>query len=153
MKWRRTGILWWNLIDGWPQFSDAVVDYYFEKKLAFDYIKRVQQPLIVAFREPSSWKQELVVCNDTRQDLEIEYSVRDIDTNQTVCEGRALTSANENTLLTSIPFYNSEKRFYLIEWQSENGSGRNHYLAGHPAFDLQTYRGWLQKAALLPQER
>jgi beta-mannosidase len=39
-KWRRTGILWWNLIDGWPQFSDAVVDYYFGKKLAFDYIKR-----------------------------------------------------------------------------------------------------------------
>jgi beta-mannosidase len=37
MKWRRTGILWWNLIDGWPQFSDAVVDYYFEKKLAFDF--------------------------------------------------------------------------------------------------------------------
>ena len=19
-KWRRTGIIWWNLIDGWPQF-------------------------------------------------------------------------------------------------------------------------------------
>jgi len=26
--WRRTGIIWWNLIDGWPQFSDSVVDYY-----------------------------------------------------------------------------------------------------------------------------
>ena len=25
---RAGGIIWWNLIDGWPQISDAVVDYY-----------------------------------------------------------------------------------------------------------------------------
>ncbi|MCL2776280.1 MAG: hypothetical protein FWD71_23505, partial [Oscillospiraceae bacterium] len=34
-KWRRSGILWWNIIDGWTQMSDAVVDYYFDKKLAY----------------------------------------------------------------------------------------------------------------------
>ena len=27
----RTGLIWWNLIDRWPQFSDAIVDYYMEK--------------------------------------------------------------------------------------------------------------------------
>jgi beta-mannosidase len=148
-KWRRTGILWWNLIDGWPQFSDAVVDYYFEKKLAFDFIKRVQQPLMVAFREPSSWKQELVACNDTRQNLPIEYVVRDVDTEKVLCEGRALAGANQNTSLTNIPFFNSEKKFYVIEWQSTLGAGCNHYLAGHPAFDMKTYRGWLEKAGLI----
>ena len=42
---RQSGILWWNLIDNWPQFSDAVIDYYMTKKLAFYYIRRVQQPL------------------------------------------------------------------------------------------------------------
>ena len=26
--WRRTGIIWWNVIDGWPQISDAVMDWY-----------------------------------------------------------------------------------------------------------------------------
>ncbi|MBQ7372980.1 MAG: glycoside hydrolase family 2, partial [Clostridia bacterium] len=25
-KWQKSGILWWNLLDCWPQFSDAVVD-------------------------------------------------------------------------------------------------------------------------------
>jgi beta-mannosidase len=30
-KWQRTGILWWNLRDGWPIISDAVVDYYGRK--------------------------------------------------------------------------------------------------------------------------
>jgi beta-mannosidase len=143
MKWRRTGILWWNLIDGWPQFSDAVVDYYFEKKLAFDFIKRVQQPLIVALREPSSWKQEIVACNDTRRALQVEYSIRDADTSQVLASGGARVGANATTVLTSIPFFNSEKRFYVIEWQSEIGAGRNHYLAGHPAFDMETYRRWL----------
>ena len=39
-KWRRTGLIWWNLIDGWPQISDAVVDYYYNKKIAYSFIKR-----------------------------------------------------------------------------------------------------------------
>ncbi len=34
------GLIWWNLVDGWPQISDAVVDYYGAKKLAYYYIKR-----------------------------------------------------------------------------------------------------------------
>ena len=34
-KWRRTGILWWNLRDGWTIFSDSVVDYFNRKKLAY----------------------------------------------------------------------------------------------------------------------
>ena len=46
-KWQTSGILWWNLLDGWPQFSDAVVDYYFGKKLAYHYIRRVQRPVCV----------------------------------------------------------------------------------------------------------
>ena len=29
---RERGIIWWNVLDGCPQFSDAVVDYYFDKK-------------------------------------------------------------------------------------------------------------------------
>ena len=50
--WRRTGILWWNLPDRWPQFSDAVVDYYGAKKLAFECLRRCQQPLHLILREP-----------------------------------------------------------------------------------------------------
>ena len=44
--------LWWNLLDGWPQVSDAVVDHYFCKKLAYNYIKRSQQPVCLMFDEP-----------------------------------------------------------------------------------------------------
>ena len=44
LKWRRSGIIWWNMIDCWPQISDAVVDYAYRKKLAYDWIRRAQQP-------------------------------------------------------------------------------------------------------------
>ena len=54
-KWRRTGIIWWNMLDCWPQISDAVVDYYFHKKLAFYYIGRVQQPVCMVCAEPENW--------------------------------------------------------------------------------------------------
>ncbi len=41
-KFRRTGIIWWNLRDGWPILSDAIVDFYNSRKLAYFYIRRVQ---------------------------------------------------------------------------------------------------------------
>jgi beta-mannosidase len=51
-KWQTSGILWWNLLDGWPQFSDAVVDYYFGKKLAYHYIRRAQCAVCVFISDP-----------------------------------------------------------------------------------------------------
>ena len=45
----------------------------------------------------------------------------------------------------------SPSAMWIIEWTTENGkSGRNHYLAGTPPFDLEQYRAWLMRAGLLP---
>ncbi len=88
-KWRRTGIIWWNLMDGWPQISDAVVDYYYEKKLAWHCIQRAQEPVCLMFTEATGWFQDLVAVNDTRRDVEVRYSVRDIDTGQVRLQGKA----------------------------------------------------------------
>ena len=57
-KWAKTGLVWWNVIDCWPQFSDAVVDYYYTKKLAFPYIRNVQQPVLLLLREQRSLLRE-----------------------------------------------------------------------------------------------
>ena len=141
-KWRRTGIIWWNLLDGWPQFSDAVVDYYFAKKLAFDYIRRSQQPLCLMLREPKAWGQDLVAVNDLRQDSALEYLVREVESGATLAEGRAVARGDSVTELGRVPFFASDKRLYLITWRSPQGSGWNHYLAGHPPFDLATYQRW-----------
>jgi len=151
-KWRRTGIIWWNLIDGWPQFSDAVVDYYFARKLAYSFIQRAQAPLCLVLREPGNWRQELVACNDTHDDLEVDYVVRDIDSGEVLLQGHGVAVADRVTVLGSLPFTMGEKRFYALEWNSALGSGNSHYLAGNPPFDLATYRGWLEKAGLLSAE-
>ncbi|MEO6829701.1 MAG: hypothetical protein ABI164_07800 [Acidobacteriaceae bacterium] len=53
-KWRTTGMIWWNLMAGWPQINVTVVDYYFNKKLAYYYIRRVQQPICIMVDEPKA---------------------------------------------------------------------------------------------------
>ncbi len=150
-KWRRTGILWWNLLDGWPQFSDAIVDYYWAKKLAFNFIKRAQAPLCLMFREPKAWHLELVASNDTRDDLPLTYQVRDVDKGEIVAVGEAVAAADAVTPLARVPFFASEKRFYGLTWSSPLGEGKSHYLSGHPPFDLTTYRRWLHAAGLVEE--
>ena len=152
-KWRRTGLIWWNLIDGWPQFSDAVVDYYFQRKLAYSFIKRAQAPLYLLLKEPENWGLALAACNDGREDIPLEYSVQDVDTGEILASGQTVTAAPDQvgggvTALGQIPFSMGEKRFYLLEWQSALGGGKSHYLAGNPPFELARYRGWLEKAGL-----
>lgn len=149
-KWRRTGIIWWNLMDGWPQFSDAVVDYYFRKKQAYHFIRRAQQPLSITLREPANWSQEIVVCNDTREDIPITYRIIDVATDEIVAEGTGTTYRDSVTVLANIPYSTSYKRLYKITWQTALGDGKNHYLAGNPPFSLEEYRLLLAKANLNP---
>jgi beta-mannosidase len=148
-KWRRTGILWWNLMDGWPQLSDAVVDYYFDRKLAYEFIRRAQRPVGVVVCEPDAWDQRIVACNETRDAIEVDYAVRDIDTGETVAAGHATAAGDAVTHLATIPWTNGKQRFYVTEWSSALGACRGHYLSGHPPFDLEQYRAWLRKAGLI----
>ncbi len=139
----RTGIIWWNLIDGWPQFSDAVVDYYFRKKLAFYYIKQAQQPVLLSMREPSSWNLELVAVNDAHHPVDIDYTVRDAKDGSIVCQGSKHLSEGVKHL-AHIPYSQGEKKFYFIEWEQNGQKGRSHYLAGNPPFSLAEYRSFLE---------
>ena len=144
-KWRRTGIIWWNLLDGWPQFSDAVVDYYFKKKLAYHYLCRSQQHVCVVCREPAGGRQAVVACNDTLGECRLRYRVTDIENGRELAAGQATAAANAVTELAEIGCDPDARSLYLIEWRGETGEGRNHYLAGRAPFDLQTYREWLRR--------
>lgn len=144
-KWRKTGIIWWNLMDGWPQFSDAVVDYYFNKKLAYSYIKRSQQSVCVMLREPDNWKMQVVASNDSREGMELDFRVMDMDTGITVLERKKYIAADGVTYLGDISFSISDKKFYLITWKSDLCKGINHYLAGMPPFDFNKYVTWMKQ--------
>jgi beta-mannosidase len=148
-KWRRTGVLWWNLVDGWPQFSDAVVDYYLSKKLAYHYLKRVQQPICVMVDEPDAWHVRVVLGNDSRADAAGCYSVRDADTTEVLAAGDFESPANENKELARIPISRGRQSLWLLEWSVGDMKGVNHALIGMPPFSLERYRGWLRAIAAL----
>ncbi|MDR3710196.1 MAG: hypothetical protein P4L33_18020 [Capsulimonadaceae bacterium] len=147
-KWAKTGIIWWNLVDGWPQFSDAVVDYYYDKKLAFDWIVRAQRPLhlVVREQEPGSKVHDVVACNDTRDDVALTYSLRSVSSGKIVFAGDAIAAADSVTLLSELARDAATQDMYAIEWESGLGSGRSHYLAGDPPFEPAMYLRWLDAA-------
>jgi beta-mannosidase len=147
-KWRRSGILWWNLIDGWPQMSDAVVDYYFDKKLAYYFIKNSQKQLFVMLKEPNNWVQEIVIVNDYLFPQSVNFKVTDVDTGEIIMSKNIYVSENNNTVAGNIPFVHGQKRFLIIDWETESETGRNHYLSGHPPFSLEQYLKWLEKSGL-----
>ena len=148
-KWRSTGLIWWNVMDGWPQFSDAIVDYYFTKKLAYYYIRRVQQPVCVMVDEPKDWHCRVVVGNDSREDASGHYRVWDADSGATLLEGDYAAKANENLDVGTIPVFHSGKRLFLIEWTANGKRYANHYLQGMPPFSLAQYKIWLPRIAAL----
>jgi beta-mannosidase len=143
----RSGIIWWNLIDGWPQWSDAVVDYNFYKKLAYFYLRQSQRPLLLTFLEPADWRLKLCAVNHSGiGTLEFSYRVEDYESGGTVLSGRGACGDQAIFELASLPYSQSEKKIYLIEWESGAYSGRNHYVAGNPPFELSFYRNFLKKS-------
>ncbi|MBE6725699.1 MAG: hypothetical protein E7576_11015 [Ruminococcaceae bacterium] len=144
-KWRRTGIIWWNLIDGWPQISDAIVDYYFDKKLAYDYIRRSQQPLCLMFGEPENGSLTLYAVNDTRERKTFSCTVED-DRGNAILSGTFTAASDESVPVAKIPA-TEEKRYFLIRWNDGSGERMNHYFANVCGIDFLYYKTLLNKLA------
>ena len=148
-KWRRTGIIWWNLLDGWPQFSDAVVDYYFRKKAAFDFIKRSQLPVCLMMTEPQDGKMKLVAANEYPFDVEFAYKVTDLTDGAAAVSGAARVEALSAKEIGEIAYDPQKAHFYRIQWRLDGKEYQNHYLSGTPPFRLDEYVGWMRQCGLL----
>ena len=147
-KWRRTGIIWWNLLDGWPQISDAVVNYDFTPKLAYHFIGRVQKPLHMAFSDPADGRFSLVGINDTSKDEVFTYTVRDVtglpvDTDLTtlpaLLSGEITIPADTATPVASLPTTGMDDRFLLIEWTDSLGGHTSHFILEPEHLDYTVY--------------
>lgn len=149
-KWRRTGIIWWNMLDGWPQISDAVVDYYFTKKRAFSYICRVQHKVCLMMDELSDWNHTVVLGNDSREDFLVKWRVIDAETDEIVLSGETLSKANENTVLGQIRVLCGTQKLYLLKWECDGRRYGNHYITGFPHYDAQTMLRWAETIDTLP---
>ncbi|NLG26167.1 MAG: glycoside hydrolase family 2 [Clostridiales bacterium] len=148
-KWRRTGVIWWNIIDGWPQFSDAVVSYDFIKKLAYHYIKRSQQDVCLMIAEPESWHVRVLAGNDTLKAAQGTFRVWDADSGETLAGGAFEAPANETTEVAAIRVSHGDHRLFLIEWTIGGVRQVNHYVLGKPPLSFERYKGWLKQIAAL----
>lgn len=144
-KWRRTGVIWWNMLDGWPQISDAVVDYYFVKKRAFSYLKRVQEPICVMLDELVDWDHAVILGNDSRTSRTVSYELTDGDTGEVLLSGTAQSPANENVRACSLRVMAGEQRLILIKWTADGQEYHNHYITGYPHFDAARMKKWIAK--------
>lgn len=144
-KWRRTGIIWWNLIDGWPQISDAIVDYYYTKKLAYSYIKRSQNPLCLMFDEPDNGSISLYAVNDGPSKKQFTYRVTDLTCGKTVLSGEYTVDPDCSAKIAAISVSDTEKKFYFIEWECNDEKGSNHYMTNIIDIDYSEYISYMEK--------
>ena len=135
----RTGILWWNLVDGWPQVSDAIVDYYYSKKLAYHYIKRSQEPVCLMFDEPANGKIALVGVNEYLSDSKVSYTVTDVENDKIVLKGESDIKADCATVIDELEIAPDEKKFYLISWIKDGVEYKNHYFTNILDIDYGKY--------------
>ena len=143
------GLIWWNLLDGWPQISDAVVDYYFTKKLAYDFIKNSQQPLCLMFDEPDgNNKINLFVANEIPQDKTFSYKVTRINDNVVVCSDEATVAASGILQLDAVTVDPDKKEMFLIEWEYDGNTGYNHFVNNIRGIDFNTYIDFLNKTKI-----
>lgn len=149
---RMGGVIWWNLIDGWPQMSDAVVDYYYDKKLAFDFIKRSSAPFMIMLDEMTAWGHDVVCANSTLDTVSGKCRIIDLDTQKTVFETDFTALPNCNTKLGKLNCMYSDKGMFLIEWDVNGKTQRNTYLYGAPAYSLKQYKDWLKKLSALGED-
>jgi len=149
-KWNKTGIIWWNMLDCWPQISDSVVDYYFRKKLAYHYIRRVQVPVLVMMGDLESWSYPVHIANDTFVPAEVTVSITDADTGEAVFSGTWTVSANSSVKIGQIPGFISDKKVFLIRFTVNGEPFGNHFLAGAPAYDPEDMKRWLEQIRTLP---
>lgn len=145
----KTGILWWNIRDGWPVISDAVTDYYFSKKMAYYFLRNVMQNICVLINDPVEGAYPLVAANDTRQSAGGHVTVTDAASGRKLFEGGYTVPANARSEIARIPEMEGQG-ILIITYTTPEGALKNHYLYGKAPFKLDEYRRLLRKTDMYP---
>ena len=146
-KFERSGIIWWNLRDGWPIISDAVVDYYNSRKLAFHFLKNVQRSVCLLVNDPVDGRCPLVAVNDTLGPAHGRVRVTDLASGRELFAGAYSVAANSRQRVAELAAPKGQGML-LISYESAGEARANHYLYGTPPFDLGAYVGLLRQSGI-----
>ena len=137
---KKNGLIWWNVRDGWPIISDAVVDWYGGKKKAYYAIRQVQQNQLVMVRDD----RRVMAVNDRLHPVKGHAKIVDKATGKAVFESDYAVPANAVAEIGRVDWQGNG--VFAITWDTDGEKGRNHFLTGAPPYD------WKQLAPLLEGE-
>ncbi len=138
-----SGILLWNLVEGWPGISEAMVDYYFEKKPSFSFVKNAQRLQSVILAEKTANLLNVYAVNDGNEEAEIAYEVRLGE--KSLLTGRATVAAHGRVVVGEIPT-DGKSNFYAVSFETNGEKCHTHYQEKPRALDIHTYLNNLQAA-------
>lgn len=146
----KQGILWWNIRDGWPILSDAVVDYYYNRKLAYFYLQSVQRDVQAIVCEETSGKHDVVIVNDTLKPVKGHVTVARAGASAKLLDVAFSVDSNGKASVGSIA-HPAKNEMWQIKWSTEGiGDYSSHYLAFQPTVSLAQYKEWMNIPQLLP---
>ncbi len=143
-KFARTGgLVWWNVRDGWPQLSDAVVDWYGVRKAAFFALRDAQRDVLaLLLHDRSAW-----IVNDLLRPVSVRGAWRDRATGAMLLEGVWDVPANAAQRVGEVP-PDETQGVVDIEYVVDGGPmERGHFLRGDPPFRWTDVREWLHGSA------
>jgi len=146
---RNGGIIWWNMLDGWPQVSDAVVDYYFDKKVAYYYIKRSQTDTLFMMDEDGKNVNLILSSNVEKPHTYICEIYDAYQKDKLVYSGKVTSKFNESILVSTFAQH-EEKSLYIITYKDENGKKYiNHFHTDIINIDLNKYTSAMRRWGLI----
>lgn len=134
------GIILWNIIESWPKGADNdIVDYYFNKKLSYYYIRRSNQPLCLMCDEEDGFVLVYAV-NDTAENRKVTYTIKNVTTGETVISDTKIVRAEASEQISGFGVSPNDESFYYIEWVDDTGKkGCNHFHTNIRKIDFETY--------------
>ena len=78
------------------------------------------------FDEPIDGKHALIATNDSTVDESVEYKVTNLVNDKVVLNGKFDLAKDGKLEVASLAVENNA--FYLIEWKSKQGEGKNHFV-------------------------
>ena len=135
---RKNGLIWWNVRDGWPQISDAVVDYYGGKKRAYYAIRNSQYDQLVMVRDDL----KVVAINDTLRPVEGNVKVVDRKSGSVLLKKPYSVPRNSAAEIGSVEW--SGQGVLDIAYEQGGEKHTNWFLYGEPPFDFKKVKEWMK---------
>jgi len=146
MRPSKSGVIWWSLMDMWPMlFNYSVIDYEYNRKLAYYWIQKSQQEFaIMGVRVENDGELALYAANDTLNPKRVEYTVTSYDTDlraRTIASGICEQKKNSTSLIQRIA-EPEEAQMWIIRWVDGESVCYNHVFTGMPSYE--TMREWVR---------